>query len=101
MEILVGGILAQGGGWRTTMWFMAALAGAAFIAFLFAPETNVPRDFDFNENPNGPTTLYMLRRKDVNWHVNPFRSLAFLKYPTVSVTVCMVSIVFGSLFFIK
>jgi len=112
---IIGGILAQTLGWRSTQWFLVIYGGLTLIMIIFAlPETLPPK----KENVIPPTeksterpgltrvvtrqsvqlktksTLRTLRRI----FLDPLAVLTWLRYPPVALTIYYASIAFGSLY---
>lgn len=117
---IIGGVLAQTLGWRSTQWFLAIYGGLALILITFAmPETLGRTELQVSTQTQQPpsektttrpdltristrqsvqtttkTTLKTLRR----YFLDPLIVLTWLRYPPVALTVYYASITFGSLY---
>lgn len=119
---IIGGVLAQTLGWRSTQWFLAIYGGLTLILITFAmPETLRRKDLPSaalpqqatstsEKNASRPdltrvstrqsvqvktkTTLRTLRR----YFLDPLIVLTWLRYPPVALTVYYASITFGTLY---
>lgn len=117
---IVGGVLAQTLGWRSTQWFLAIYGGLTLLLITFAmPETLRRTELQGPVQPqqSSPektmarpdlrrvstrqsvqtttkTTLKTLRR----YFLDPLVILTWLRYPPVALTVYYASITFGSLY---
>lgn len=113
---IVGGLLAERWGWRSTMWFLAAYGALTVIFIFFAlPETLVVRKpvlSDVSENDMAPvsrplsrvssrqvvgvTTRWLKMLKIV--FIDPLKIVLYLQYIPVLLSVYYASIAFGSLY---
>ncbi|KAJ5380027.1 uncharacterized protein N7496_002455 [Penicillium cataractarum] len=113
---IVGGLLAERWGWRSTMWFLAAYGALTVIFIFFAlPETLVVRKPvlpDVPENEMAPvsrplsrvssrqvvgvTTRWLKMLKIV--FIDPLKIVLYLQYIPVLLSVYYASIAFGSLY---
>jgi MFS family permease len=117
---IIGGVLAQTLGWRSTQWFLAIYGGLTLILITFAmPETLRRKDLEPPTQPQQSklektaarqdltrvstrqsvqttteTTIKTLRR----YFLDPLIVLTWLRYPPVALTVYYASITFGSLY---
>ncbi|KAJ5777923.1 hypothetical protein N7520_001169 [Penicillium odoratum] len=112
---IVGGLLAQRWGWRSTLWFSAVLGGLILIFILFAlPETlRVQKPMlppvDQDEDPMGrplsrvstqqvvKSTARWLKLLKINF-IDPLKIVFYLRYIPVLLSVYYGSIAFGSLY---
>jgi multidrug resistance protein len=118
---IIGGALTQRFDWRSTQWFLAAFGALVLLTMVFCiPETSKPptgnrttmksgkTEQDVNLEAGGevlPSTLSQEpKRKSAQWLVttkillvDPLRSLKFVRYPPVLVTVYWASLAFGLL----
>lgn len=113
---LLGGVLTETWGWRATQWFLASYGGVILVLIVFAlPETSPRRktavpatleekprnDSQSTADESAPPTGARSRRgvvavvRDVL--IGPFRALAYLRFPAVTVTIYVASITFGVL----
>ncbi|KAF3389288.1 MFS antiporter QDR3 [Penicillium rolfsii] len=113
---IVGGLLAERWGWRSTMWFLACY-GALTVIFIFLalPETLAVRKpvlLDVTENEVAPgsrplsrvssrqvvgvTTRWLKMLKIV--FIDPLKIVLYLQYIPVLLSVYYASIAFGSLY---
>ncbi|KAI4133145.1 MAG: hypothetical protein LQ338_000410 [Usnochroma carphineum] len=116
---IIGGVLSQRWGWRSTQWFLA-LYGAIILVFLvFAlPETLKATKLAVDEDLPAAAGLEqglartssrqrvqqtsrrwtkMLKR----WFLDPLKIILYLRFPAVSVTVYYASITFGALYMLN
>ncbi|KAF1972762.1 MFS general substrate transporter [Bimuria novae-zelandiae CBS 107.79] len=116
---IIGGVLAQTLGWRSTQWFLAIYGGLTLLMILFAmPETLRRKESNPAPVPQPSSetttarpeltrvstrqsvqvatksTLKTLRR----YFLDPLIVLTWLRYPPVVLTVYYASITFGSLY---
>lgn len=104
----IGGALAQGLGWRSTMWFLAIYGGIMLILLIFAlPETLPPA------RPLGRTTTANSTASSISVHakrtadfvlrllLRPLSVIAMLRFPAVFLTVFWASITFGALYLLN
>lgn len=119
---IIGGVLTQGLGWRSTQWFLVIYGGFTFILILFGlPETLRKTDQEqtiqassLSEKTTArpelsrvstarsihkktKSTLSVLRRI----FIDPLVVVTWLRYPAVGVTVYYASITFGCLYFLN
>ncbi|KAJ5638083.1 Major facilitator superfamily domaingeneral substrate transporter [Penicillium lividum] len=112
---IIGGLLAERWGWRSTLWFSAVLGGLILIFILFAlPETlRVQKPMlppvDQDENPIGrplsrvstqqvvKSTARWLKLLKINL-IDPLKIVFYLRYIPVLLSVYYGSIAFGSLY---
>lgn len=113
---IVGGLLAERWGWRSTMWFLAAYGALTVIFIFFAlPETLVVRKPALPDVANndmapasrplsrvssrqvvGVTTRWLKMLKIV--FIDPLKIVLYLQYIPVLLSVYYASIAFGSLY---
>lgn len=90
---IIGGVLTQGFGWRSTLWFLTIFGGVLLILILLClPETVARRD-----SPPAPAETSKAV-KFVKRIVNPLKVLAMLRHPPIIVALWSAAISFGSLF---
>ncbi|KAJ5337825.1 Major facilitator superfamily domain general substrate transporter [Penicillium brevicompactum] len=101
---IIGGLLAQRWGWRSTMWFLA-LFGAFTLIFvmLFLPETLTVRK-PFEDSEYSATSRQVVR-STTRWlrvlktiFVDPLRIILYLQFFPVLLSVYYGGITFGSLY---
>ena len=107
---LLGGVLTETWEWRATQWFMVIYGGIVLVLVIFTlPETS-PRQtimairFEAksrsdpeptrNDEPTPPTTRFN-RGVVGDILIGPFHALAYLRFPTITVTIFIASITFG------
>lgn len=111
---IVGGILSQKLGWRSTQWFLAIWGGVIWLLLVFClPETLKslkPAACKEKENPANSTLSRTSTRQSVQekskkvfnlfhrFFIDPLKILAYFKFPAVLLTVYYASITFGSLY---
>ncbi|KAJ5138499.1 Major facilitator superfamily domain general substrate transporter [Penicillium bovifimosum] len=113
---IVGGVLAQRWGWRSTLWFLSAFGALTLIFILFAlPETlTAPKpimaDFEDGEDTNISRSLSRVSSRQVarattRWiktlkmfFIDPLKIILYLRFLPVLLTVYYASIAFGSLY---
>ncbi|KAL9114138.1 MAG: hypothetical protein Q9227_001910 [Pyrenula ochraceoflavens] len=117
---IVGGILSQELGWRSTMWLLAIYGGVTLIFIFFAlPETLKKRKEVTIPAPNGEPRISQdpgndratissrrsIQQKTVKLAtitkmilVDPLKTVLYLRFPPVFLTVYYASITFGSLY---
>ncbi|KAJ5295921.1 hypothetical protein PENANT_c001G03734 [Penicillium antarcticum] len=113
---IIGGLLAQRWGWRSTMWFSAAFGAVTLIFILFAlPETLVTQkpvlpELDDNDDPTISRPLSRVSSRQVvrsttRWlkmlkmiFIDPLKIILYLRFLPVLLTVYYASITFGSLY---
>ncbi|SPN97406.1 related to dityrosine transporter [Cephalotrichum gorgonifer] len=109
----IGGALAQGFGWRSTMWLLAAYGGVMVVAIVFVlPETLANRDgpaaraarrLGRTATSASAASSLSVRARDSAAFVrrivlSPLGVIAMLRFPAVLLTVFWASITFGSLY---
>jgi multidrug resistance protein len=120
---IIGGALTQGLGWRSTLWFLAIFGAALVVGIVFLlPETfRKPKDnraipvveeekvdLEAAEGAGIQRTLSRVsartKAKAKTWIVtakillvDPLRSLVFVKFPPVLITVYWAGLAFGAL----
>ncbi|PGG96215.1 hypothetical protein AJ80_09859 [Polytolypa hystricis UAMH7299] len=115
---IIGGLLAQKWDWRSTQWFLAIYGGITLIFLTFAlPETLMsPKRVEVEtENGDGnlsrplsrvssrqvvENTTKMLRLLKLILF-DPLKTLLYLRFPPVFLTVLYASITFGSLYILN
>lgn len=111
---IIGGILSQAWGWRSTQWFLAIYGGVAFSLLLFCLPETLPRRHkkapaDVPQEPLQRSLSRVSSRQvaeaTTKWLkvlkimlVDPLGVLLYLRFPAVLLTVYYGSIAFGSLF---
>ncbi|KAJ5659596.1 hypothetical protein N7507_006047 [Penicillium longicatenatum] len=113
---IIGGLLAQRWGWRSTLWFSAVLGGLILIFILFAlPETltvqkhtllPIAQDEDAPiSRPPSRTSTQQVAKCTTNWLkflktnlIDPLKIVFYLRYIPVLLSVYYGSIAFGSLY---
>lgn len=119
---IVGGALAQGFGWRSTMWFLVIYGGLVIIMIIFClPETLAKRKplvapvsqatdgtgvvGDTSNALSRTSTVRSVKEKAKKTSlvikrgiVDPLQILFYLRFPAVIISVYCASIAFGSLF---
>ncbi|KAF7530454.1 hypothetical protein G7054_g9570 [Neopestalotiopsis clavispora] len=119
---IVGGALAQGFGWRSTVWFLTCYGAVVFVLILFAlPETLaqrkplVPRApaaqaVGNGDNSNGQALSRVSTTRSVQMQsqhaaaalkkalIDPLEVLTYLRFPAVAIVVYYAAITFGSLY---
>lgn len=104
---IVGGVLAQRWGWRSTMWFAAAYGAVTLIFVLVClPETLVLQKAELSppyeeeevpgSRPLRTTTRWLKKLKVI--FIDPLRIILYLRYLPVLLSVYYASIAFGSLY---
>lgn len=105
---LLGGILTQTWGWRSTQWFLATYGGIVLFLILFGlPETS-PRqtlitvrldeksrpdsESNASEPPPPPTRSFLTVLRDIL--IGPFHAHAYLRFAAITVTVYIASLAF-------
>ncbi|OQE24625.1 hypothetical protein PENSTE_c007G05637 [Penicillium steckii] len=112
---IIGGLLAQRWGWRSTLWFLAAY-GALTVVFIFLalPETLavqkiVPPEDEEDGEPIGQSisrvSTRQVARTTAKWlvklkviFIDPLKIVLYLRYLPVLLSVYYASIAFGSLY---
>jgi multidrug resistance protein len=113
---IIGGLLAQRWGWRSTMWFLAAFGALTLIFILFAlPETlttQKPMLPELDEDEDAAISRSLSRvssrqvaRSTTRWlktlkmvFIDPLKIILYLRFLPVLLTVYYASIAFGSLY---
>jgi multidrug resistance protein len=113
---IIGGLLAQRWGWRSTMWFLAAFGALTLIFILFAlPETLtvqkpvLPELDDDNEaaisRPLSRVSSKQVAQSTARWlrtlkmvFIDPLKIILYLRFLPVLLSVYYASIAFGSLY---
>jgi len=118
---IIGGLLCQNLGWRSTMWFLAIYGGLLWLVLCFClPETlrakkplitdtTLPIQNDDKGNKRPPLTRVSTRQSVQQkaqtfasvfkrFIIDPLSVLAYLRFPAVAITVYYASITFGSLY---
>ncbi|OTA03738.1 dityrosine transporter, required for spore wall synthesis [Trichoderma parareesei] len=117
---IVGGALAQGFGWKATMWFLAIYGLAILLLLVFClPETLARRpkveqqeeEEEVEENPAPESSIRRMttaesakvRTRNLaasakRIFIDPLSVLLFLRFPPVFITVFTAAIAFGALF---
>ena len=107
---LLGGVLTETWGWRATQWFLVIYGGIVLVLIILTlPETS-PRQTVItvrleeksrsdseptgNDEPTPPTTRFN-RGLAGNILIGPFHALAYLRFPSITVTIFVASITFG------
>lgn len=121
---IIGGALAQGFGWRSTMWFLVIYGALMLLLILFClpetlarkkppvlpspQETNGTGTADAQNAPNTlvrTSTVQSIKERSKatkvafkHFIVEPLQVLLYLRFPAVLIAVYSASIAFGSLF---
>ncbi|KAJ5109223.1 hypothetical protein N7456_005898 [Penicillium angulare] len=113
---IIGGLLAQRWGWRSTLWFSAVFGALILIFIIFAlPETLTvqkpilpPVDEDENDpisRPLSRVSTQQMVKSTTRWlkflkisFIDPLKIVSYLQYVPVLLSVYYGSIAFGSLF---
>jgi multidrug resistance protein len=112
---IIGGLLAQRWGWRSTMWFLAAFGALTLIFILFAlPETLTVQkpalpeidDEDITiSRPLSRVSSRQVARSTARWlkrlkiiFIDPLKIILYLRFLPVLLSVYYASIAFGSLY---
>ncbi|KAJ5374766.1 hypothetical protein N7517_006772 [Penicillium concentricum] len=113
---IIGGLLAQRWGWRSTMWFLSAFGALTLIFILFAlPETLMVQKPVFAEleddedpaisRPLSRVSSQQVARSTARWlktmkmiFIDPLKIILYLRFLPVLFTVYYASIAFGSLY---
>ncbi|OQE43533.1 hypothetical protein PENCOP_c003G04560 [Penicillium coprophilum] len=113
---IIGGLLAQRWGWRSTMWFLSAFGALTLIFLVFAlPETlmvqkPVLAELESDEDPAISRPLSRVSSQQVvrsttRWlktmkmiFIDPLKIILYLRFLPVVLTVYYASIAFGSLY---
>lgn len=115
---VLGGVLTQAWGWRATQWFLAMFGFVVLLFITFCLPETLPRrspapvfekQHPQSEEDPGPVTLQRTITR-LSTHtkahlsllrlllLDPLRSLLFLRFPPVFLTVMYASTAFGSLY---
>ncbi|KAJ5504092.1 Major facilitator superfamily domain general substrate transporter [Penicillium fimorum] len=113
---IIGGLLAQRWGWRSTMWFLSAFGALTLIFIMFAlPETLMAQkpvlaELEVDDDPalNRPlsrVSSQQVVRSTARWlktmkiiFIDPLKIILYLRFLPVLLTVYYASIAFGSLY---
>jgi multidrug resistance protein len=107
---IIGGALAEGFGWRATMWFLVAYGGLALVLIIFCLPETLPRKkplptISTEEDGRPPltrsTTRQSLHQATTLFKrliIDPLSVLSYLRFPPVAITVYCAAIAFGSLY---
>lgn len=106
---IIGGALAEGFGWRSTMWFLTAYGAVVFVLILFCiPETLAKRKplaaAAVQSSPEGlsrVSTTRSVKQAAVSLKrclVDPLEIIMYLRFPAVAITVYYAAVTFGSLY---
>ncbi|OQE15835.1 hypothetical protein PENFLA_c030G04540 [Penicillium flavigenum] len=112
---IVGGVLAQRWGWRSTMWFLSAFGAVTLIFILFAlPETlavqkPVLADLEDEDpaisRPLSRVSSQQVVRSTARWlktmkivFIDPLKIILYLRFLPVLLSVYYASVAFGSLY---
>ncbi|KAI1773363.1 major facilitator superfamily transporter multidrug resistance [Hypoxylon cercidicola] len=105
---IIGGALAEGFGWRSTMWFLTAYGAVIFVLVLFCiPETlakRKPAPAVAQTSPEGLSRVSTTRSVKQaatslkRWLVDPLEIIMYLRFPAVAITVYYAAVTFGSLY---
>lgn len=120
---IIGGALAQGLGWRSTMWFLAIFGGLNLLSlFFFLPETLARRKPAVPPAPavagsdgldRTDSLARMSTRQSVavktrrgvvllrKFFVDPLQCIAYLRFPPVAIVVAFAAITFSALFILN
>jgi len=118
---IIGGLLSEAWGWRSTQWFQAIYGGVLFIVLTFClPETLerrkplVPPQGVMDGNPDGrPPLSRVSTTKSVRDNtkkamkvfkrciIDPLSVLGYLRFPAVCTTVYISSVAFGCLYILN
>ncbi|CAI7615302.1 unnamed protein product [Penicillium bialowiezense] len=113
---IIGGLLAQRWGWRSTMWFLAGFGALTLIFILIAlPETLIlqkPMMYEVNDEeetgisrPLSRVSSRQVVRSTTKWlktlkmvFIDPLKIILYLRFLPVLLSVYYASIAFGSLY---
>ncbi|KAL7821230.1 MFS general substrate transporter [Trichoderma aethiopicum] len=108
---IVGGALAQGFGWKATMWFLAIYGLVILLLLIFCLPETLARKHKAEEPESTTTTIRRMttaesarvRTRNVaagakRIFIDPLSVLLFLRFPPVFITVFTAAIAFGALF---
>lgn len=119
---IVGGLLSGKLGWRSTQWFLAIYGAILLILIFFALPETLQRPKPFWAEMQNPIecpssdrlglasirSRRSFQQSTRKWMIfikqglfDPLRILLYLRFPAVLITVCYVSIAFGSLYLIN
>ena len=107
----IGGALAQGLGWRSTMWFLVVYGGIMLLALVFFLPETLPSPpsrstLDRTTTANSTVSSISVHAKRTADFVRrlllrPFAVIAMLRFPAVFLTVFWASITFGALYLLN
>lgn len=107
----IGGALAQGLGWRSTMWFLVIYGGIMLLALVFFLPETLPlppsrSTLDRTTTANSTVSSISVHAKRTADFVRrlllrPFTVIAMLRFPAVFLTVFWASITFGALYLLN
>ncbi len=116
---IIGGVLAEHFGWRSTQWFLAIYGGIVLVFLFFAlPETlkvkmeiaqAAEKELVSRDGQRPPSSRMSSRQivhqKTKKWvrvarrvFLDPLKIILYLRFPAVLITVYYASITFGSLY---
>ncbi|XXH03400.1 hypothetical protein Hte_009801 [Hypoxylon texense] len=105
---IIGGALAEGFGWRSTMWFLTAYGAVVFVLILFCiPETLAKRKPATSavqssaEGLSRVSTTRSVKQAAASLKrclVDPLEIIMYLRFPAVAITVYYAAVTFGSLY---
>ncbi|KAI1667289.1 Major facilitator superfamily domain general substrate transporter [Pyrenophora tritici-repentis] len=99
---IIGGLLSQHLGWRSTLWFLAIFGGGLLLLIILClPETLAAKRENPNASENNNNGRPKKRTTIIRGIFNPPKVLALLRHPPVLVAVYSGSMAFGSLFIIN
>lgn len=116
---IIGGVLAQDLGWRSTQWALAIYGGFLLIVLFFAlPETLKNPKLAIEEAAEGTEVSHLALEKTTSAQVihqktklvlkwltralvDPLKIMHYLRFPAVAITVYYASITFGSLYLLN
>lgn len=111
---IIGGLLTQRFDWRATQWFLVIFGGIVWIFMVFFLPETLPKVIKPQRMPideKGNTLERTLSRVSVrtkeHYHalkvlfLDPLRSLMFMRFPPVLLTVYWASVAFGSLYILN
>jgi multidrug resistance protein len=116
---ILGGVLAQKLGWRSTQWALATYGGFLLVILIFAlPETLKDRRPPLEE-PTGEAeatpaelkrtasrqVIHQKTKTTIKWlkraFLDPLKIILYLRFPAVAITVYYAAITFGSLYLLN
>ncbi|KAI1456591.1 MFS general substrate transporter [Annulohypoxylon moriforme] len=101
---IIGGALTQGFGWRSTLWFLVIFGGVLLILIFFCLPETLPKRKPLNpeHQPQEAETGRMAKAgKILKRFIDPFKVLAYLRFPPILISVFSAAIAFGSLYVIN